>query len=373
MPSKDQADRSQAFVAEFFAALSDELGADLVANPQLGELVVTKLAKLYEASASPNGSGVAAPSDGGLSSLIGLGPDAAPDLGKVETPQRVDDYDEAVTADRVTAVGRLYYIYQHEKVGVFRSVLKLQELFEAGAVKLSTGPGAYSLYRFDRRGVLRYSAKDRLAAYRRVFGYTNASPPAGSKPNHAFHSHLTGFMQQVSQYFRDKRISEVVRTNASDPSYGSIASVRRRGLDLRNNVKSASYGHASVMSVEASQLLQEAFTILGADDIKQLFGADDAWDVVSEVMRRYLGVAHVPVSQRSRMARSGQDVLNYLASNAILKTTRPQFEASLQFIADAAEEWLTSAEELGDIPRRVTTSGKPSKKLGEYELLDMMM
>lgn len=370
MASKDDADRIAALTAELTARLTEVLGADLVADPQIAELINARVQAMVAASQANGG---APSSDGGLSSLIGLGSDAAPDLGKVELPRRVDDFDEAVTADRVLAVGRLYYIYQHEKVGVFRAVLKLQELFEAGAVKLSTGQGAYSLYRFDRRGVLRYSMKDRLAAYRRIFGYTNAAPPAGSKPNHAFHNHLTGFMTQVSQFYRDKRVSEVVRSNASDPSFGSIASVRRKGLDLRSNVKSASYGHASVMSVEAAQLLKEAFTILGSDDIRALFGAEDGWDVVSEVMRRYMGVAHVPVSQRSRMARAGQDVLDYLASNAILNSTRAQFEASLQAIGDAAEEWLTSAEELGDIPRRVQLTKPATGPVREDGLMDLML
>ena len=64
---------------------------------------------------------------------------------------------------------------------MFRAVQKLQELFRAGAVYLSSGSGAYALYQFDRREVLRYTGRDRLAAYRRAFGYGRGAVPTGSR------------------------------------------------------------------------------------------------------------------------------------------------------------------------------------------------
>ncbi len=252
-----------------------------------------------------------------------------------------------MTSERLLAVGDLYYIYQHEKIGVFRVVLKLQELFKAGTVRLASGDGAYGLYQYDRRQALRHTHRDRLQAYRRVFGYTQAKPPAGAQPNREFHNLLVHFMTQIAQFFRDKRISEVIRPRATDPSFGSIAIVRRAGLDLRNNLKSASYGHVNVLRVEMLQLLDEAFRILGAEDIRKLFGADNAWDVIEEVMKRHLGQPHVNASARNRMAIAGRDVLRWLAQSHILNATRAEFEALLVQIADETEEWLTSAEVLG--------------------------
>ena len=185
--------------------------------------------------------------------MIGLGPEAADKLGDTRLPQSVQAYDETVTSERLLGVGDLYYIYQHEKIGVFRTMLKLQELFKAGAVRLSSGAGAYGLYQFDRRQALRHTIRDRMQAYRRVFGYTKATPPPGSQPNREFHQLFVHFMIQVAQFFRDKRISEVIRPRATDPSFGSISVVRRAGLDLRNNLKGASYGHVNVLRVEMLQ------------------------------------------------------------------------------------------------------------------------
>jgi hypothetical protein len=204
--------------------------------------------------------------------------------------------------------------------------------------------------------VLRYTAKDRHQAYLRAFGYTCAPPAPGSVPNRQFHGLFSNFIAQVARFFRDKRISEVIRERATDPSFGSIAIVRRAGLDLRYNLKSFSYGHLNVLRVEGMQLLEEAFKILEADDVKQLFGADNAWDVIEDVLRRYFR-EYVNVSPRNRMAITGREILRWLAQAFILNTTRAQFEALLQEIAEPCEEWLTSAQTLGVAARAQNGSG----------------
>lgn len=177
------------------------------------------------------------PADGELAELIGLGKDAAKAVAETRLPQGVEDYDEQVASDRILSVADLYYLYQMETVGVFRVVRKLQELFDAGAVRLSTGDGAYGLYRFDRRSILRYAERNRMQTYRRVFGYTTIPPMPSAKPNTQLHGMFTQFINSVAAFWRDKRISDVIRERAYDPSFVSIATVRRAGLDLRNNLK----------------------------------------------------------------------------------------------------------------------------------------
>jgi hypothetical protein len=157
---------------------------------------------------------------------------------------------------------------------------------------------------------------------------------------------MSHFVNQVALYWRDKRISEVVRERAYDPSFGSIAIVRRAGLDLRNNLKFTSYGHLNVLRVEVMQLLEEAFRVLGADDVKNLFGVDTTWDVVEEILVRYFNERLV-TSPRQRMAVAGREILRWLAQPHIMKMQRGPFEALLLEIAEFAEEWLTSAQSLG--------------------------
>src|SRR5207302_7105215 len=127
------------------------------------------------------------PPDKGLAALVGVGPDAAPALGDTRMPLGVEPYDEQIQSERIVAVADLYYLYQHERIGVFKVVQKLQELFQSGTIRLSGGAGAFGLYQFDRRDVLRYTRGDRLAAYRRVLDYGAGPGAPGSRPHPALH------------------------------------------------------------------------------------------------------------------------------------------------------------------------------------------
>src|SRR6266851_1815440 len=350
MPTEQEYQSLYDRIAALRETTANRLGPELIQNPQLADALTKQIDDLLQSVVDAD-SRVAPPPDKGLGQLIGLGPEAAADFGKTRLPRGVEPYDDTVTAERIVAVGDLYYLFQHEKIGVFRVVQKLQELFRAGAVRLSGGPGAFGLYQFDRREVLRYSQRDRLSAYRRILGYGSMNGPAGSRPNTNSHALFTHFVQQVTLFWRDKRISDVIRERAYDPSFGSIAIVRRAGLDLRNNLKFTSFGHLNVMRVEVMQLLDEAFRILDADDIKRLFGADNAWDVVEEVLIRYFNEQLV-TSPRQRMAIAGREALRWLAQPHVLQTQRAQFEALLLEIAEYAEEWLTSAQAMGLADRR---------------------
>lgn len=328
------------------SAVKDVLGARLN-DPEVAQAYSSLFGKQFGAASNALIEATPTSADGGLAALVGLGAEAALQLPEAPPQALNQEFDDAVTTQRVQAVSDLYYLYQFEALGVFRAVLTLRGLFEAGRVRLSDGPGAVALYRFDRKQALRYAEKERLQAYRRVFGYTRVTPPPGSQPNADFHSLFVRFMEQVAKFYRDKRISNVVRTRADDPSFGSIAIVRRTGYDLRQNVKNASHGHVNVLRVDGLQLLNEAFGILDAPDVRHLFGADDRWDVLEEIYSRYLGRSQIQASQRSRMATSGRNVLQWLGLRYIQQTDRAAFEADLNDIATDAEEWLMSWQALG--------------------------
>ena len=332
-------------IAALREQVTNRLSSDLISNPQLADALTKQIDDLLKSVVDADAK-VPPPPDKGLAQLAGIGAEAATDLGQVRMPRGVEAYDETITSERIIAVGDMYYLWQHEKIGVFRVVQKLQELFRAGTVRLSGGEGAYALYQFDRREVLRYTNRDRLSAYKRIFNYGSGPVPTGSRANTDFHKLFAHFVHQVTLFWRDKRISDVIRERGYDPSFGSIAIVRRAGLDLRNNLKWLSFGHLNVLRVEVMQLLEEAFKILNSPDIKRLFGADNGWDVVEEVLIRYNNERLV-TSPRQRMGVTGREVLRWLAQPHILQSTRSQFETLLLEIAEQAEEWLTSAQAMG--------------------------
>lgn len=319
--------------------------AVLLKEPSLAEALNQKVREMYdlveqaEAAKTP-------PVDGGLLNLIGLGAHANSNLGSARYAPAVPPYDDQIARERVAAVADLYYQYQLERAGLFRAVLKLQELFRAGSVRLGDGPGAFKLYQYDRKQVLRYTMRDRRAAYRKVFGYTDTTPPEGAPPNKIFHALFTNFNRQVSQFFQDKRVSEVIRPDGRSETFGSMAVVRRAGLDLRHNIKHVSYGHVAVLRTELMSLIEAAFEILDSADVKSLFGAPTAWDALEDILKRHLSETPI-ISQRSRMATAGRDILRWLAEPYILSTVRIDFETFLEDIVDACDDWLTSAESLG--------------------------
>ena len=106
------------------------------------------------------------------------------------------------------------------------------------------------------------------------------------------------------------------------------------------------------------QLLEEAFKILDSPDIKRLFGADNAWDVVEEVLVRYYK-ERLTTSPRQRMGVTGREVLRWLAQPHILNTARAQFETLLLEIAEYSEEWLTSAQAMQLADRSATNRVLP--------------
>jgi len=363
MPNTRDYDQRNDRIAALLQNTIEQLGPELVANPQLAEVlnrtVDDQVRKFDEAQ---NGKGV--PADGGLADLIGLGNSVPTNLGETQVSSGVVDYDDSVTSDRILASGDLYYIAIHEFLGVFKVMHKLQELFRAGTLRISNGDGAYGLYRFDKHNLLRYQQRDRSQAYARVLGYGN-KPGPGARANPEFHGLFTHFIGETAKFWRDKRISEVIRQNATDPTFGSIAIVRRTGLDLRNNLKNSSYGYINVLRVETSQSLAEAFKVLDAPDVRAQFGAANAWEMIELVLWQYFGQS-VHASTMNRMAVAGREIIRWLAEPFVLKKNRTDFEALLSRIAEYSEEWISSEEGMRisrptPPPRNIYQPGPPPR------------
>ena len=128
--------------------------AALLRNPKLAEALNQKVSGLIELIDMTERD-KKAPVDQGLMDLVGLSDAPPDDIDGVRYVPSVPVYDDQISRERLLAIADLYYLFQMEQSSVFRSVLKLQELFRAGTVRLSDGEGAVRLFRFDRHSTLR--------------------------------------------------------------------------------------------------------------------------------------------------------------------------------------------------------------------------
>lgn len=280
----------------------------------------------------------------GFLDLIGFGGKGTPPFEKVPYPYISPDFDESVIPSQLHAAAELYFIYQHERMKVFQVVDILRRLFREGRMRIQRGPGARGLYILEKWKPLRYSLRDRMIAYRRVFNYGSAPSPAGAIVNRNFNSQLVAFMTAVAQYFRDLMIGEVIRGGQliDQRPFGSVATVQRLGIDLRFALDRASYGNILALTHETGHYLKTAIELFDAPDIKKAFDANTKWDVVEIVSNRYLsGMGEI--SQRAKMAESGRRVLQWVADNDFKTAIDPiLFQSDARPFGSHAEAWIAA-------------------------------
>jgi hypothetical protein len=276
--------------------------------------------------------------------LIGLGKDGAVPFGDVAYPSLVADFDEAVVPSQLHAAAELYFIYQHERMGVFRVAEVLRRLFHEGRMRVQRGPGARAIYLLEKWQPLRYGSRDRLTAYMRVFNYGKAPRPAGAIVNLNFHFQLVALMTALAQYFRDLTIGEVIRggQDIEQRPFGTLATIQRLGADLRYALDRASYGNVLALTHESGLYLKQLLDLFEAPDIKKSFDANNKWDVIEQVLNRFMGGAR-ELSQRAKMAESGRRVLLWVAGNDFSVLEDPQrFQIEAQPAAAHAEAWIAA-------------------------------
>ena len=159
------------------------------------------------------------------------------------------------------------------------------------------------------------------------FNYGKAPRPAGAILNVNFHFQLVALMSALAQYYRDLTIGEVIRggQDIEQRPYGTIATIQRLGTDLRYALDRASYGNIVALAHETGLYLKQLLDLFETPDIKKSFDANNKWDVIEQVLNRYLGGAR-ELSQRAKMAESGRRVLLWVAGNDFDTSDDPQLQ-----------------------------------------------
>ena len=162
--------------------------------------------------------------------------------------------------------------------------------------------------------------------------------------NFHFYFQLVALMTALARYFRDLTIGEVIRGSQEieQRPFGTLATVQRLAAELRYALDRASYGNIVAMAHEAELYLKELLELFETPDIKKSFDANNKWDVLEQVLDRYLGGAR-ELSQRAKMAESGRRVLLWVADNEFDVLEDPQrFQIVAQPAGAHAEAWIAA-------------------------------
>lgn len=275
--------------------------------------------------------------------LVGLGQKGSLPFDAVTVPRIEADFDESVVPTQLHAAAELYFIYQYERMNVFRAAGVLIRLFHEGRIRIQRGPGARALYLLERHYPLRYKTRDRMLAYRRAFNYGKAETPPNAVVNRQFHRQFVAFNSALAQYFRDLLIGEVIRGGhlINQRPFGSQATIQRLGADLRWMVDRATYGFIVPLTIETSNYLKTVLDTLDAPDIKKAFDANNKWDVLEAISQRHLG--GIPqITQRTKMAEAGRRLLSFIADDPFKTRDFNLFQAQIQPLGPVAEEWIAA-------------------------------
>src|SRR5947209_14538298 len=90
-------------IAALRETVSGRLASDLIQNPGLADALTKQIDDMLSAVVEADKK-VPPPPDKGLAQLVGLGPEAAAELGATRIPQGVDVYDDTVASERIHAV-----------------------------------------------------------------------------------------------------------------------------------------------------------------------------------------------------------------------------------------------------------------------------
>lgn len=325
-------------VQRLFSQLTRDLLADLPADQR----------DRYQADLQQRAADLvrAASKDGETTSfqdLIGLGAKGAMPFDAVTVPRLESDFDEAVIPTQLHAAADLYFIYQHERMKIFQVAGVLLRLFHEGRLRIQRGPGARALYLLERHFPLRYKTQDRLRAYRRAFNYGSVETSPNTVVNRGFHRQFVAFNAALAQYFRDLLIGEVIRGGhiINQRPFGSQATIQRLGADLRWMLDRATYGNIVPLTIETENYLKTILDMLDAPDIKKAFDANNKWDVIETVCQRHLG--GIPeITQRTKLAESGRQLLNYIADASFKMQDFNLFQTEVQPLGTVAEEWIAA-------------------------------
>ncbi|MEM9970028.1 MAG: hypothetical protein AAF762_02860 [Pseudomonadota bacterium] len=283
-------------------------------------------------------------SDSAFPDLVGFGSEGVVSFDDIPPAYLEADFDEGVTPSQLQASADLYFILQHDIMGVFKAMDILRNAFRNGTIRIQRGPGAQKLYLLEKWRPLRYGPRDRAIAYGRVFNHGRGPKPAGAIINRNFQHQFVALISALARYYRDLTIGEVVRGGAAlnNRPYGAIATVQRLATDLRYALDRSSYGNIVSLTHESGLYLKEVLGILDAPDIKRAYDATNRWQALEGILKRN-SANTADLSQRAKMAEAGRRILQWISGTSFDSDVDPDsFRVQARTAGAHAEAWIAA-------------------------------
>ena len=269
------------------------------------------------------------------------------DISGLGDPDISEEVDRSINRENLLASANLYAAYHYDRLGVFEVVNHIYRDFFDGKLRITSEPGALALYRYEKRKKERFRRDKRELVYKRVFNYGNAKQKPDTPINTDFHKLLVSFVTSVAKFYRDQRISEVIRKGAAglESSFGSLERVRQAGIDLRNSVNRYAYGVTLLFTMEMASYLTECLEILRLPEIHLAYNVKTEWALIEKIGEQKLKKVE-KASVRGTVAQEGKEILSWLGGDMVLEEEAIPFEITLNSVGQAAERWLVAHKSL---------------------------
>ena len=257
--------------------------------------------------------------------------------GKVSWDFTIDAFDDAdvvqgVIPDNIRAAGALDYVYTvGELMRVFDTGNALVLRWAGGVLDIPEGKTASDLYRFHKLRNERSTYEERAMLYKRVLNKGDGKLLSNMVANTGFPRLWHKLMVEVTEYIRKSEGKQI------GDAYVSRAQLYQATKNLQYNLTETMTGMAHIQVTEDYAHLQEAMTILKADEILNMFGGrrKTIWSVIEQVAKEDLGVM-VPTAPLRTLAVEGNKIFQWIAefNEGIVR------EGEFREFLSAAEAWI---------------------------------
>jgi hypothetical protein len=261
--------------------------------------------------------------------------------------------------DNIRAVALIYAGWNLEELRLFQVLDRVVEVFMNGQlpVGFDNGGRALSDYYFDDDDK-RLTEAARRMTYSRVLGVPGGEVSKEAPPNRGFQDLLLRFMANVSEFERQRRISDVVGNRARiDVLSNTGEQVRKTGFDLAANASLYGYGGTFFVAQRLAKQIERALRILSVPEVLAAYGVQSPFQVVERVCAADLGGMVPNVVQRRTMADAGKRLIDLVAQYVAVwpratdkplftdPDVRPMPDSDIPYadqlkFARAVEQWL---------------------------------